>query len=146
MLCASVLFFVACEKESETRDNYKIEFESTKVVLDNQGTGSISCVVTPTDLDISTIKDLEFSDYKLSCDDAKMKSIAIVSATKDSKTPGKWNIALALSSWDETPYTPNPKYYYHLAATANAFIKISAGNLKVSSNNFDVVLDLNAAQ
>lgn len=142
MLCIGLMFLVACEKEQDSILP-KIVVEQSKYTLDDQGKATISCNVTPKDFNISNLQ-MEYYDISGTTDDSDLLLLLVdvISVTKDTQTPGKWNVEIGLTGVGGKPYTPKPTCYYTMDATVGFFASETNGN-KVQTTKFQLSLDLN---
>ncbi|MEG2163925.1 MAG: hypothetical protein RRY55_05520 [Bacteroidales bacterium] len=141
MLCFGLLFLAACEKNQDSTP-YEIVVEQQKYTLDDQGKATISCKVSPEEFDISNMQMLYSPDVWSATDDIDWAGVDIISVTKDTKTPGKWDVVIGLTrKGGKKPYTPNPKYSYEMKAVVNFFTLKTDGE-PVHSAKFQFSLDI----
>lgn len=145
-LCISLQFLASCsDNESDPEQKPEILIETTELALDNQGKGTISCQVIPTDFDISGMK-MYASEIHYTTNDLEwLGSSAIMSITKDPSKAGKWNLVIALSKKGQ-PYTLKPKCFYELHDKSYLGVKAKDGVTLIKSKTFDIIADIKATE
>lgn len=128
-LCMGIMLFVSCEN----RDKEAIVVDATKVTLSSQGTATILCRVSPSDMDGATLG-LYFSAIELHTSDSDV-NVGIISIFKDS---GNWTVTLGLVKGSKA-YTPKANFKCTMVATAH--LKKKDGLIK--SNSFSLSANIN---
>lgn len=136
-LLLALLTFSACEKESSNPYIWTVDTKQA-IVFDNQGKASLSCTIVPTNTDISQLEIADKGSTRIGSD-GDWSGFKVMSATKDTQTPGKWNVTLALTSTTGNQLTPKPEHRYYVKATRVHFFLDGVGN----SNEFGFEFDIN---